>query len=136
MVTHKSDCATHNAPAFGYAAPCTCGADAPVEVVIDYEKNRYKTMHQHPRTATSWHANFFIETLKICLMTSVRDGEDSRGDPIMRPLTPQEAMERAIPIVDKAIHHMIQRKWVVSAPSLADLKDDSSSEVGFTRRDA
>lgn len=135
MTSHKSDCATNNGEAFD-PGPCTCGVDPMVEVVINYEKNRYKTMHQHVRTVTSWHANFFIETLKICLMTGVPEGNvDSKGDATTRPATPEEAMERAVRVVDLAVHHMIQRKWVVAAPALADLKDDRDSNVGFPRRD-
>lgn len=107
----------------------TSQTEPQVEILIDGE-GKYKTVHLHGRTATSWQANLLIEVAKLHSSAWPTGRTSPSGEQIFEMPEISVIMGRSEAIVDAIMAEINRRGWTVPIPSLDELRKDGG-DVGF-----
>lgn len=104
-----------------------------VEVLIDGE-GKYKSVHLHGRTATSWQANLLIETVKLHSGAWPTGRTDYNGNQVYEMPSVEDVLERAKSIVDATLTEIARRGWSVPIPSSEELRKDGGARGVYGER--
>lgn len=105
-----------------------------VQFAVMDEGERLKQWALMSLSGTGWQGNMFIEIVKATSYAAWPTGQvDVQGNQMLRVPSPDEVVERAAEIVDKAVATMDKRGWTVTMLPAEELIDDNQGRVGFTR---
>ena len=103
-----------------------------VEICVVSEKMRYDQVMQHQRTATSNAGSFAMDLARSMAIAGVPLPEcDGAGHQMMRLLTPDEIVTKAITITELLFSAMEKKNWVAEVPTFSSLLRDEFDDVGF-----
>jgi hypothetical protein len=103
-----------------------------IKIVRSGEQMR-NVMMTHERVFLTLQAKYATDLIRTTLMTGMPDGETTAGEQKHRPLTPEEAVERAVVATEKLFEAMENKGWILEVPSLDDLRtaDVDHTKTGF-----
>lgn len=103
-----------------------------VEICVVDEKTRFNQVMQHQRMAISQPGSFAMDLARSMSMGGVPLQEcDGAGHQMMRLLTPDEIVTKAVTITELLFSAMEKKNWVAEVPTFSSLLRDESDDVGF-----